>query len=938
MPTAASPSQREMHLDPAFKELLFRRTGTHTLDQVLGPSADELIPVIARLVDPSKPVEGLSVIARAGWVVTGRVPLGDVARVRSHANVASLKASREVHRELWTSVPDVMGREHGSRVDLPRGRGVVIAVLDWGCDFVHANFRRSDGGTRLVAMWDQRGGPHDSSPAPFGYGREWRRADVDAALTAPDPYRALGYDPLWTDPLAQGTHGAHVLDIAAGNGAAPGAAPGVAPEADLLFVHLTGTDTAPDDTLGDSVRLLEAVRYAFDRAGDRPVVLSMSLGQHGGPHDGSTLFEQGMDALLIEKNGRAAAMSTGNYRSADVHAAGRVSSDQALDLPFDLAARDEGAAEIEIWYSGRDRLAVELLDAEGDSRARVPLGQDAIVQDKGQTLATIYHRPHDPNNGDHQIDVFLHPAAPSGRWTLRLQGDSVRDGRVHAWIERDGRATQARFAPHVASPVSTTNTICNGRHTLAVGAYDAREADRPMLPFSSLGPTRDGRDKPDLMAPGGGVLAARSSWLLDGQRVHDDLVVKSGTSMAAPHVAGAIALMFEAAGEHRLSIAETRRILLSSARTAQARDARQTGAGVVDAHAAVDATRAWVASRRPVIAPPRRTIKERPMQTQFESQPESAAEWLADGADLPSHGEQTDNAEACLDWLTGRPDQRDRSAPWEEVTYVRKSAFALSAGETDAIVHALNALSRTDLWHRYAQAHDAVAFGPRSVHGMFRQRELGTVAGSHDAYHRFLPWHRLFLLEFERAMRAQTGGARAFIPYWDWTVAAQRRLPAWLSRLPSSMIQAGSRTPFPVTRAVTVTTPPVDHDDPVLPTRASVQALMVSDRGTDPRTRAAVTTDTYDRFTAALELLHGPPHVWVGGTMAGTFSPADFVFFMHHAQIDRLWATWQRRFSAQRPSLTGSAGDLQRVDGTTVRFDTLLSVTSLGFDYDSNWR
>ena len=312
---------------------------------------------------------------------------------------------------------------------------------------------------------------------------------------------------------------------------------------------------------------------------------------------------------------------------------------------------------------------------------------------------------------------------------------------------------------------------------------------------------------------------------------------------------------------------------------------------------------------------------------------ESILEWLQGGRDVLSEHE---NADACLSWLSGRPlVDRHHRAPVEAVSVVRKNAFSLSTAETDAIVNALTALSRTDIWYRYAQAHDQVSFGANSVHGMFRQNELGTPSGTHDAYHRFLPWHRLFLWDFEAQMRAQS--ANAFIPYWDWTIASQRRLPPWIDRVPLSLVRTGSSSPFAVTRDVTTRTSIVAPSDSRLPRRALISDLMTSNSGIDPRTGATVTTDNYDKFTAVLERLHGAPHVWVGGTMAGTLSPGDFVFFMHHAQIDRLWRTWQARFPGQRPSLTGSAANLQRVSGATARFDTVLDATAVGFDYDSAW-
>jgi tyrosinase len=299
---------------------------------------------------------------------------------------------------------------------------------------------------------------------------------------------------------------------------------------------------------------------------------------------------------------------------------------------------------------------------------------------------------------------------------------------------------------------------------------------------------------------------------------------------------------------------------------------------------------------------------------------------------------QPQDPEACLDWLRTERVWAPRShAPLETVDVVRKNAFHLSSAERDAIFVALSALARSGVWHEYADMHQRVSLGEGSVHGMFRQRELGGVTGTRDAYHRFLPWHRRFLSDFEAAMRAVSPGA--FIPYWDWTVEAERRLPSWIddSRMPTSLAVRGSTSPFVVTRDVTARTPAVDSADPRLTTRNMIQTLLVNDQGVDPRTRSVVATTSYDAFTAVLERLHGAPHVWTGGTMAGYTSPGDFLFFMHHAQVDRLWRTWQARFPRERPSLSGAADRLVRVGAPAVGSESVLDVTAMGFDYDQQW-
>jgi subtilisin family serine protease len=590
-----------LQLDPRLRQELLLRSGSPDGPAEGEAAADDRIPVVARLDPEDADVPGLVPIARFGPVVTARLRLADIIDIRRNRAVRSMKAGRVYRPALAASVPEVRGTAADLRAVTPAGLtggGVVIAVLDWGLDFTHANFRRADGGTRLLALWDQRGGRTESSPEPFGYGREFDARSIDAALAAADPYRALRYDPADVDPGGQGTHGTHVTDIAAGNGRARGSSPGLAPGASLLFAHLRGDDTRPEDALGDSVRLLEATAWAVARAEGRPLVIHMSLGRTGGPHDASPLVVRAFDHLLRTTSGVAVVMSCGNYRDSRMHARLRVAPGERLELPWEIRDAGPEGAELELWYSGTDGLDVSLYAPCGRRVADLPLGQGFAVRDRGRLIASGFHRWHDPNNAANQVDLFVLSGAPAGTWTVQLGGRDVRDGRVDAWIERVSSRHQSRFPAAVASEEGTTGSICNGWLPIAVGAYDARADGRPSMHFSSRGPTRDGRRKPDVAAPGGAIVAARSSTRLpDGTRAYDGVVAKSGTSMAAPHVSGAVALLFECVAPRRLPTQVVRWMLLETAR----RDPRSSettdmayGAGRLDVRAACTLAHALV--------------------------------------------------------------------------------------------------------------------------------------------------------------------------------------------------------------------------------------------------------------------------------------------------------------------------------------------------------
>jgi len=560
-------------------------------------SNSEEIAVIARVTSPQE-WEAISEVrvgavlgqTTDGYVVTGRLLASRIESVRRQPAVKSLKAGQTVRPSLVASIAETRARKDllpaGNKTK--GGAGVVVGIVDFGGDFAHRNFRKANGKTRLIGIWDQSG----ATPAggPVAYGRWHAPSAINAALKQADPYAALGYQP------APGSHGTHVMDIAAGNGRGTGT-PGMAPDAELLFVQLGGTDIpwegagAVGKSFGDSVQLLEAVRFIFDQAGDRPCVVNLSLGTNGGPHDGSTLVEQGLDAMLREKPNRAVIIAASNAQDDGIHASGSVPNGGTFDLAWEVAATDVTGNEVEVWYPGADRFAVELVAPDGAVLLRAEPGESRTLvrpNHAGQPVAFVASRLNDPNNHDNTVGLFLSPTLPAGRWTLRLHGRAVIDGRFHAWIERDdsdqAHLNQSSFVAG-RDDTHTIGSISCGQETIVVGSYDAHKATLPLSWFSSAGPTRDGRQKPEVSAPGHGVLAANA-------RSGGGAVLMSGTSMASPAVAGITALVLaQAKGRNRkLAVGQIRNLLTQTARRAPPAgtgwDSRY-GHGRIDARAAV---------------------------------------------------------------------------------------------------------------------------------------------------------------------------------------------------------------------------------------------------------------------------------------------------------------------------------------------------------------
>ncbi|MCB9352146.1 MAG: DUF2272 domain-containing protein [Lewinellaceae bacterium] len=510
---------------------------------------DEEIEAIIRVRETGAVPNKVRVISTFGDVLTCRIKRADVAEVYASPLKISLKAARyyaidpigEVTEAVVEAVHPFfsMDTDEINRDVDAAGQGVAIGIIDWGMDFAHPDFLNPNGTTRLLALWDQSVTLPFMENQPYGYGTVFNRALINQALQASTPYQSLGYHPANGDPIGIGAHGTHVASIAAG-------AHSLAPRAEIIFVHLSARDTSGTAHLGDSVRILEAIDFVRQAAAGRPLAINMSVGRHGAPKDGTTLVERAIDNLLSDRPNTMLCQSAGNYYQAKAHTSGRVVQGKDTAFRFRVSRADRTPNELEIWYSGKDKFGLQLRNLETGLLFSPVLGGYEKIEIDGSLIGRVYHREHDPNNGKNHIDLFLYPNAPPGKWEVALHGSLIEDGHYHGWIERDGacRGCQAVFDDPFVNPRYTIGSLASTRHSLVVGAFNSQSPHFALAPFSSMGPTTDGRTKPDLVAPGVNIPAARSAPLFSARPV-GGLTNMSGTSMAAPHVTGACALLLE---------------------------------------------------------------------------------------------------------------------------------------------------------------------------------------------------------------------------------------------------------------------------------------------------------------------------------------------------------------------------------------------------------
>lgn len=261
---------------------------------------------------------------------------------------------------------------------------------------------------------------------------------------------------------------------------------------------------------------------------------------------------------------------------------------------------------MEIWYSSRDRFRVRVTDPDGNQTAAIGPGETDLHPFPNGDRMFIDSERFNVLNGDARIYLEAIPssthALTTGVWTVEVEALEARNGRFDAWIERDMRrrvnsfADQSFFLGTDFDGVMTLGTPSTGRRAITVANYD--HVTQAPSDSSGRGRTRDGRDKPDVAAPGTNIV---SSGALGGRaNPHHDpsdpnsiatfpvRVHMSGTSMSAPHVSGIVALMLQR--NRDLTAAQIRNVLIASAEAPQgivAFDAAW-GFGGVNAAAGVD--------------------------------------------------------------------------------------------------------------------------------------------------------------------------------------------------------------------------------------------------------------------------------------------------------------------------------------------------------------
>jgi len=386
-----------------------------------------------------------------------------------------------------------------------------------------------------------------------------------------------------------------------------------------VLIDLPDEDNERRRSIYDSTRIVHAVEYILDTADELkpklPVSINISLGTNGHAHDASSAVSRWLDSALAVP-GRSICIAAGNTGQeapeskgdsglimGRIHTSGRISA-RGLEKNIEWKVENNGLQdmsenELEIWYSPADRIAVSIKPPNQSWIGPIEPGQ--FIENRQLTdgsFCSVYNELYHPANGANYIGVYLSPymgkdmvkGVSGGIWMVKLKGIEIRDGKYHGWIERDDPrywefesqecfGFPSSFTTHSSVNDSSISSMACGHRIVSVGNLDAK--NEKINRTSSRGPTRDGRFKPDVTAPGTAIVAAKG-FELDN---NNTWISMSGTSMASPYVAGIVGLMLEK--EPNLTAAQILGIIQRTARPLPGTDyvwRNDAGFGVIDHH------------------------------------------------------------------------------------------------------------------------------------------------------------------------------------------------------------------------------------------------------------------------------------------------------------------------------------------------------------------
>lgn len=596
--------------------------------KVLSSGGMESVEVIVRYSDEATLAEieskGGEVVSRVGYkgaIVRVSPDIAEeIAATRGITGVAlSVKAETKNDKsKVQSNVPDVWS---GAGLDSPyTGKGVLLGIYDVGIDPNHKAFQNVGGQSRAERVWSYSGA--SASPSVYDTPTKIKYYTTDSRTDA---------------------HGTHVMGIMTGSfmDTVSSSAPdyrGVAPGARLVCAGGAGYLT----------QILDAMERAGKYANEQeiPCVANLSFGDNVGPHDGSDAFTATLNEIA-DKYDMVLCVAAGNERGDNVALVRKFTEENtSFETVLKRGYRSSGSAQaggqLQVWSTDAEPLEVifELVSSENPDSVlasyRVPTDKEgylatddapqnqypnATLDRSNAYFSSKYSRSVvgglgyvDPANNRYVADMYvtlntknqLDATTYNVYFRVKVKGKPGQKAYLYCdgIYMTIGSHNKAVGRYEVPDGFGSNSNMASGKSTLCVGSYVSANRSSSGYPsgvvgqpsyFSSYGETGDGREMPDVCAPGQVIVSARNTYCTSSAYskfyTYKDnssgttyaWTTMAGTSQASPHMAGIAALVRSA--NPQLNYKEVKDIIRNTAVLPE--NGKGWGRGRADAYAAV---------------------------------------------------------------------------------------------------------------------------------------------------------------------------------------------------------------------------------------------------------------------------------------------------------------------------------------------------------------
>jgi len=520
---------------------------------------------------------GCTVLAQFGDIYIAGIPLDHIAALSLCKNVMRIEAGKSCTALMDSTRMHVDALPVYEGIGLPQaytGKGVVMGVMDIGFDLTHPNFYSPDlSEYRIKRLWDQLSADYDAA-GELPVGAEYVTRE-----------ELLGYGCVRDGRKL--SHGTHTLGIAAGSGY-DSPYRGMAWESDICIVANATTDDKEFIAEEDLYKYTSATdalgfKYIFDYAGSvgKPCVASFSEGANQDFYGDDQLLCAVLDSLtgpgriIVASAGNDGEQKTYFRKPAGVESSGTFVLGGGKDVYFLMKSAQPFTIRTVVYSEQPDTVEISsgLPLAAPDS-----LYADTLQLADGEYRFMLSGYPSCYNLAEDAYEMLITAPRQIGSQTPVSVEIVGKDADVEFYMisgyivenSRNGKLNAGEYTHSILSPGSAPAVICVGATAYRTGFVNTKGkwhsfnkgTNGERAAYSAVGPTFDGRTKPDVMAPGTNVISSYSSYFLENNPTAWDIdsnvreflfngrtyswTSNAGTSMSTPVVGGAIALWLQA--------------------------------------------------------------------------------------------------------------------------------------------------------------------------------------------------------------------------------------------------------------------------------------------------------------------------------------------------------------------------------------------------------